>query len=229
MKPKVVMKRSSLDRPSAALRVSRVHQPVTVLGPGRRLGLWLQGCSIQCRGCVSRDTWDPAGGELFNADRLAELVVEGLDAGLDGVTISGGEPFDQPEGLACLLGLLRPELDRRRADLLVYSGYSLGYLQRHYERILARADAVITGPFRDDLPTSLIWRGSSNQRLDPITETGAARYAPFQDYVQENPSVQLSVNGGIWMVGIPRRGDLDLVAAALDKQGVTMEGASWKA
>ena len=40
--------------------VSRLHFPVTTLGPGRRAAIWLQGCSIHCRGCVSRDTWAPA-------------------------------------------------------------------------------------------------------------------------------------------------------------------------
>ena len=42
--------------------ISRLHFPVTTLGPGRRLGIWFQGCSIQCRGCISIDTWDKTRG-----------------------------------------------------------------------------------------------------------------------------------------------------------------------
>ena len=42
---------------SMALVVNRVHFPVTALGPGRRLGVWVQGCSIGCAGCLAHDTW----------------------------------------------------------------------------------------------------------------------------------------------------------------------------
>jgi anaerobic ribonucleoside-triphosphate reductase activating protein len=37
------------------IAVSKAHYPVTVLGPGKRIGIWL-GCRIQCKGCVSQDT-----------------------------------------------------------------------------------------------------------------------------------------------------------------------------
>ena len=39
------------------IAINKAHFPVTVLGPGRRIGIWLQGCSIHCKGCVSQDTW----------------------------------------------------------------------------------------------------------------------------------------------------------------------------
>jgi len=87
------------------LFLSRMHFPVTTLGFGRRVGIWFQGCSIQCPGCVSRDTWAFGRGETS-----VESACETIDPWLkeaDGVTISGGEPFDQPMALAALLGWLR--------------------------------------------------------------------------------------------------------------------------
>ena len=39
------------------ISLSRLHFPVTTLGPGRRIGIWFQGCSIRCPGCISADTW----------------------------------------------------------------------------------------------------------------------------------------------------------------------------
>ncbi|HSV19446.1 MAG TPA: 4Fe-4S cluster-binding domain-containing protein, partial [Casimicrobiaceae bacterium] len=47
---------------TATIELNKAHWPVTVLGPGKRIGLWLQGCSIHCPGCVSQDTWsaDPS-------------------------------------------------------------------------------------------------------------------------------------------------------------------------
>src|SRR6185503_5851184 len=72
------------------MRLSRLHYPLTELGPGRRAGVWFQGCTIRCPGCMSVDTW-PRRPE--RAVPVAEVL--GWLAGLgpvDGVTISGGEP-----------------------------------------------------------------------------------------------------------------------------------------
>src|SRR5690606_36357446 len=104
--------------PAIAVNISRVHFPVTTLGPGRRLGIWFQGCSIRCPGCISADTWDGSAG----ATALAALLTE-ADAWVsqaDGITISGGEPFDQPDALFEFLNHLKLE---RNQDVLVYSGY----------------------------------------------------------------------------------------------------------
>ena len=111
--------------------INRLHWPVTVLGPGRRVGIWFQGCSIGCPGCVSRDTWaapDPGDqvsvGDLV--DRIDALTDDGVSGLIDGVTVTGGEPFEQPEALEELLPALREWLDSRdavSADLLVYTGF----------------------------------------------------------------------------------------------------------
>jgi len=77
------------------IRIDRVHHPVTALGPGRRLGIWVQGCPLACSGCMSRHTWDPAGGRLVDLDEIVELWRTVLADGADGVTVSGGEPLAQ--------------------------------------------------------------------------------------------------------------------------------------
>ncbi|MGG7582215.1 4Fe-4S cluster-binding domain-containing protein [Rhizobium sp. Nf11,1] len=78
-----------------------MHFPVTALGPGRRIGIWFQGCSIRCPGCISADTWTTGKGTT-----TLEEVVNTLQPWLpeaEGVTVSGGEPFDQQEALQSLL------------------------------------------------------------------------------------------------------------------------------
>ena len=73
------------------LQLNRVAHPVTVLGPGRRLGLWVQGCHIRCAGCASVDTWDPAGGRPVDTEELAEdLASTIVENRLTGLTITGG-------------------------------------------------------------------------------------------------------------------------------------------
>src|SRR5690348_16130882 len=106
-----------------AIAISRLHFPVTTLGPGRRIGIWLQGCSIHCPGCISKDTWDPDQGWTSVHSVIAAVQHWMPDA--QGITISGGEPLDQPVALRVLLQNLRRISD---VDVLVYSGYFFNQL-----------------------------------------------------------------------------------------------------
>ena len=96
-----------------AIHVAKVHVPVTALGPGRRVGIWLQGCSIGCRECVSQDTWPSSIGETSVAALLPGVTAAlRADATLTGVTISGGEPLEQAVALAELP--MPPSLELQR-------------------------------------------------------------------------------------------------------------------
>jgi anaerobic ribonucleoside-triphosphate reductase activating protein len=85
------------------LELNKAHWPVTVLGPGRRIGLWVQGCTIGCRGCVSQDTWPRDPRKRIAVPELLDWCRRTAKDGPDGITISGGEPFEQPAGLRALL------------------------------------------------------------------------------------------------------------------------------
>lgn len=214
-----------------SIEVNRLHYPVTALGPGSRAGIWVQGCSIGCPGCLSRDTWEPR----REARTEISVVLEWLDglpaAEVDGVTISGGEPFDQPEGLLELLAGLDSWRAKRGGgvDVLCYSGYALRRLERLHRRALAFLDAVITGPYRVDLPTDLIWRGSANQELVPLSPVGHARYAGHVEDRPKQPQVQISVEPqAIRLIGIPRRGDMAELEAVLSGSGVELGESSWR-
>ena len=101
------------------LNLSRIHFPVTTLGPGKRIGIWFQGCSIRCKGCISADTWGTEKGRV-SIDEVIKVISNWLDTA-EGITLSGGEPFEQPEALELLLTQLRT---RTNIDILVYSGHS---------------------------------------------------------------------------------------------------------
>jgi anaerobic ribonucleoside-triphosphate reductase activating protein len=214
------------------LRISRLHYPVTVLGPGRRVGIWVQGCSIGCAGCLSQDTWSPDAAAPVSVARVIETCRRLSKDELDGVTISGGEPFDQPVGLRCLLEGLHAWRAERGVpfDVLCYSGRPLRYLRKHYADILALLDAIVPEPYVHTLPQRHPWRGSSNQPLVPLSELGRSRYLPEETGEQGRAArVQLAVeNGRLWMIGLPRPSDLDQVAAALERQGVLLEQTSWR-
>ena len=124
------------------LYLSRIHFQVTTLGPGQRLGIWFQGCSIRCKGCVSTDTWGTGKGGVF-IDEIMNTILPWLGSA-EGITISGGEPFDQPEALVQLLAQIR---SKTVADVLVYSGHSFEKIAPIVERCRGTIDALISDPY----------------------------------------------------------------------------------
>ena len=214
---------------SGSLRVARVHFPVTALGPGSRLGLWVQGCALACPGCMSRDTWDRTGGTVMMIDDLVAKCRAALARGADGITVSGGEPLDQAPGLAGLLRRVRQLTVAKPADVLVYTGYELAEARRRSPEVLALVDAVITGRYEVAQPTSLIWRGSANQRLVPLTGLGRERYLEYVRAETARPAIQIgSDSGSHWLIGVPRRGDLQRLEKELGHRGLTLSGVSWR-
>lgn len=213
--------------------LNKAHFPVTVLGRGRRIGLWLQGCTIRCRGCVSQDTWVVDAGKKIAVSRLLDWCKKVVAEGLDGVTISGGEPFDQPKPLAALLdGLIAwrstAGLD---FDILCYSGYPLKTLEKKHAKLLARLDAVIPEPYADGRPLGGLWRGSDNQPLLPLSPRGETRYAEYADAPQlpDEKRMQLAIEDGkVWMIGIPQRGDMAALEALCRTRGLNLDEVSWR-
>lgn len=212
------------------IRLSRLHWPVTALGPGRRVGIWLQGCSIGCKGCCSRDTWDPAASTPVDVTEVLAWAAEQPLWQAEGFTISGGEPFEQPQALRELMAGLRTlPTGPIPADILVYSGYPWKTLQHRHAGILALADAVVSEPYVESRPGDTV-RGSDNQRLHRLTPLALSRY-PAQP-PQKAASLQVHYDGRtIWMIGIPRPGDLERMRQRLLTRGVTMDrkACSWLA
>lgn len=212
--------------------LNKVHYPVTALGPGTRIGIWTQGCSIGCADCVSRDTWEPSPLRDVEVPELVAVALELASDGFDGVTISGGEPFDQADVLLDLITRLRAVAalqSPRRVDILCYSGYPLKVLRLRHREVLASLDAVIAEPFNRRLPTNLIWRGSANQVLEPLSVLGHERYDEYVDCRPERPPMQLTVASGVMYIGVPRIGEMDRLAEMSRNAGLVQEGASWRA
>ena len=209
------------------LALSRLHFPVTTLGPGRRVGIWFQGCSIRCPGCVSMDTWAPGRG-LTTVDALLRDFLPHLNEA-DGLTVSGGEPFEQPDALA---DLLRGWRAVHRGDVLVYSGRPLEMVLRDISKFDGLIDAVMADPYLVGAPQTLALRGSDNQRLVMLTELGRERFAAFERSLKPDDQV-LDVMfdddfGRVFLAGIPRKGDIVRLERLMGELGhefrTTMDG-----
>ncbi|MDR1492591.1 MAG: anaerobic ribonucleoside-triphosphate reductase activating protein [Planctomycetaceae bacterium] len=151
------------------IRIAGVVPESITDGPGVRFTIFTQGCPRRCPGCHNPQTHDPNGGYEIDADEiLARIKNNPL---LDGVTFSGGEPFLQASPLADLAQRLR-ELD---LTVVTYTGYRYEELlaanRPDWLALLNETDILIDGPFmQEQTPATLLFRGSSNQRVIVLRE-----------------------------------------------------------
>lgn len=150
---------SGLDTP---WRLHAVVPRSAVGGPGLRCVIWSQGCSLGCPGCFNPET-HPAwrGGPARTAGDLAELVLADA-ANLDGVTLTGGEPLEQPAAVAAFCAKVKA---RSGLGLIVLTGFSRQEIEADpvREAALADVDLVIAGRYNARLHLARGLRGSANK------------------------------------------------------------------
>ena len=170
---------------------------VTVLGPGSRYCLWVQGCPRNCPGCIAGNTHRMEDGKPIEIGALSwEIALSHAE----GLTISGGEPFLQAPALAELIRLVR---QIRPMGVIVYTGYLYEELLRMPQAadLLAQTDLLIDGPYIQELDDAKGLRGSANQRVIPLTDL-------YRNIAPEYPDLprrqQLFTHSGeLHAVGLP--------------------------
>lgn len=130
------------------------------------------GCDRRCIGCHAFEAFARDSGALLSVAETVELLLASDGEPRDGITILGGEPFLQPDGLAALMR----ELKKRDQHITLYSGYTIEELMARPEpcvhEAIALADILVDGPFVVSLTSGAgEWRGSRNQRIiyDPAS------------------------------------------------------------
>ncbi len=185
------------------LWVSKLAYPVTALGPGERLALWVSGCGLRCRGCITPNLRDRHAGVRKTTGAVAERLLA-VSRRLDGLTITGGEPFEQARALAELLRQIRAA--RPHWSVLVYSGHTLASLRRRgaeAEALLGQIDVLIDGPYRSDRPARHPLAGSGNQAVHLLTERGRG----MLKHIKALPMGQANLGFGTlddedWLIGV---------------------------
>lgn len=187
------------------IEINLIYFPVTTLGPGRRTGVWVQGCSRRCEGCISEHTWNHGEGKTITTDKLADEIMESIKWGADGVTISGGEPFEQYESLLKLLSKLR---ENGIEDILIYTGFEFCDIEKRFGEVLKYAAVIIDGRFVLGDVTAKVWKGSENQRMHIITkDINLIEKYNYYDKMENRKMQVVQEDDKVIVLGIPKQND----------------------
>jgi anaerobic ribonucleoside-triphosphate reductase activating protein len=199
-------------------KLNRLQYPVYNLGPGTRIGIWVQGCSLKCKGCVSRTLWPVRGGKKINLLRLADQIRK-IENHFEGVTITGGEPFDQYESLVAFCAFIK---QKTQLTVFCFSGYALEeLLQTHPDRLFLKyTDYLLDGRYIREKHENKNVRGSSNQTLYRIT--GGRPEVQESFFHSDRWSISIQEGNRVFMSGIPKSDDLARIDEEFEKNGLTL-------
>jgi len=180
--------------------INSFKYPVNVLGPGKRIVVWTQGCSIRCKGCMSEHTWKFDKTKKVNIKEFVKLLMKFNSFS---ITISGGEPFEQ-ENFYFFLKELRENGFR---DILVYSGYKYEYIKKNFKNCLYLIDVLISEPFELGNESNKIYKGSENQKAIIFNKSIFPKYEKFLTKKKEK---KLQIFEDL-IVGIPYQKDIERI------------------
>ncbi len=172
------------------------------LGPYRRFALWTQGCMFDCPGCMSKKTHDLNGGKKFKIKELVQIIL--ASKGIEGLTISGGEPFLQAKEL---LELVTQVKRYRELGVIVYSGYTfkeLQYKNSDSRELLQNIDILIDGRYEDEWNDNISLRGSSNQKIYLLSDRYKDVYEKYYESYQRKIEIYMQEDG-VEIVGVPQK------------------------
>lgn len=169
---------------SRMVRIAGQVKHSAVDGPGVRYALFLQGCPHNCMACQNPDTHDPDAGTERDLDEVIEEIL--ATKFLDGITLSGGDPFFQPEASLEIAKAAK----NAGLDVWAYTGWTYEQLTgiseegirppEHAKDVLEYVDVLVDGRYvdalhvDDDRRQECMWRGSFNQRLIDVPKSLAA-------------------------------------------------------
>lgn len=165
------------------MRYAKIENNSVANGPGLRVVLWCQGCSMHCKGCHNESTWDFNAGEIFN-DKAEELLFKYLEQPhIKGITFSGGHPLEKENIFEVYKIASRIKSEYPDKDIWLYTGktfeslYLEAMLDANIEayilaKLLNKIDVLVDGPYiEEERDITLAYRGSKNQRLVDVRKT----------------------------------------------------------
>ena len=203
------------------LTIARLKRNSRVLGPGCRAIIWTHGCSKRCPHCIARDIHEAPPQATHTPATLYEWL-KGID-GIEGVTLSGGDPFEQNiEALETFLRLVKN--DPRQLSVMCYTGKLMAELQNdvRFANILKHIDILVDGPYVHELNDGHRWRGSSNQRIYSLNDKYTNIVHEAENCFDREIEIDLSADMRLQLTGIPHDGFMKDLARKLYERGYSL-------
>ena len=206
------------------VRLHNMIMHTKVLGPSIRCAIWFQGCNRQCPGCMSPTSRPVDGGTVVSVEEVIRSVLEVND--IEGITVSGGEPFLQVEALYEILKGIR---EKKNLGIIIYSGYTIQQLRNMNNKLVNEildkfTDILIDGEYIEDLNDGMALRGSMNQIVHFLTE----RYINQRElYAANHRNAEVIASGNdLFFVGIPSKETLSQWHKTIDN--ISSDNISWR-
>jgi anaerobic ribonucleoside-triphosphate reductase activating protein len=197
-------------------RLNKIQFPIYNLGNGKRIGIWVQGCNLGCKGCVNQTLWSKQGGKSIPIIDLFNWILS-IQNQYDGITISGGEPFQQYEQLISFLHMVKT---KTKLDIHCFSGYYLNELYELFpdKLFLKYIDTLVDGRFIEEQQDDSNTKGSSNQNIYKFENSIPVDYNQIE--VSNKWSIKIGTDNQIYMAGIPRKNELNILCENLAEVGI---------
>ncbi|MDO5576209.1 MAG: 4Fe-4S single cluster domain-containing protein [Fibrobacter sp.] len=202
------------------LTVSRKKSFCKVLGPGIRSVIWFHGCGKNCPGCIVRTAGENSDYERLSPVQLADWVKENQP--VEGITLSGGEPFDQPPNdLMNFLKIIRSDTD---LSVLCYTGYQLDELQTNdnLRDLLNCIDVLIDGQYEIENDNNQLWRGSENQKFHFLTDRYKQHAIEWFAARGREIEIEVDISGHFSLSGLPQKYFMENLTGKLREKGVSL-------
>lgn len=192
-------------------------------GPGARAVIWVQGCSKRCPGCSNPSTHSHEPRILVEPQQLVDSILTIPD--IEGITVTGGEPFEQPVAVGYLCQAVR----KGGLSVMVFTGWTYEDIcqsgNQAVRDLLNQIDILVDGSFVQELAgKKLLWRGSSNQQIRFLTD----RYIPDTLQTDNPPRVEalLASGSSVQITGFPNESDIQVLTEHLAAEaGILLEPA----
>ncbi|HHY89731.1 MAG TPA: radical SAM protein [Chloroflexi bacterium] len=182
---------------SKVLRLHHFEPASRANGPGLRAVIWVQGCTLGCPGCFNPLTHPRKGGFDCDPDTAAQWVLDARQHGIEGVTISGGEPLQQLASVTRLVKLIKENSD---LSVLLFSGFSWEEIQKipRIDALLTHIDVLLAGRYRQEERVASGLLGSANKTVHLLTP----RYTLADLLAVPEAEITIAPDGEIHLSGI---------------------------
>ena len=137
-------------------------------GDGMRVSLFVSGCTLHCKGCFNRESWDFKAGKPFTEDTMNALLTALEEPFISGLSILGGDPLEE-QNIQTVYEIVRNVRQKfgKTKTIWLWSGRKYEKAREHpiAARIFKMIDVLVDGPFIEHLKVKNQWFGSSNQRI----------------------------------------------------------------